>query len=69
MGELTEAETDGFGLVGDPSCGDQMMLWIAVRHGRIANIAFKMFGCPGAIATSSMLADGKSVEDARSGST
>ena len=31
VGELPEAETDGFGMVGDPSCGDQMKLWIAVR--------------------------------------
>ena len=53
VGELTEEETDGFGLVGDPSCGDQMKLWISVRDDRIARIAFKSFGCPGAIATSS----------------
>jgi nitrogen fixation NifU-like protein len=68
VGELTEAETDGFGLMGDPSCGDQMKLWIAVRDDRIARIAFKSFGCPGAIATSSMLtalAEGKRIEDAR----
>ena len=68
VGELSEVEADGFGLVGDPSCGDQMKLWIAVRDGRIARIAFKSFGCPGAIATSSMLtalAEGKTVEAAR----
>ncbi len=68
VGELPEAETDGFGLVGDPSCGDQMKLWIAVCDDRIARIAFKSFGCPGAIATSSMLtalAEGKTVEEAR----
>lgn len=67
VGELPEAETDGFGLVGDPSCGDQMKLWIVVRDGRIARIAFKSFGCPGAIATSSMLtalAENKSIEEA-----
>ncbi|MBK8596452.1 MAG: iron-sulfur cluster assembly scaffold protein [Holophagales bacterium] len=68
VGELAEADTDGFGLVGDPSCGDQMKLWIAVRDGRIAKIAFQSFGCPGAIATSSMLtelAEGKPIEEAR----
>jgi nitrogen fixation NifU-like protein len=67
-GELPESETDGFGVVGDPSCGDQMKLWISVRDGRIAKIAFKSFGCPGAIATSSMLtalAEGKSLDKAR----
>jgi nitrogen fixation NifU-like protein len=67
-GELSESETDGYGLVGDPSCGDQMKLWISVRSGCIDKIAFKSFGCPGAIATSSMLTDlakGKSIEDAK----
>jgi nitrogen fixation NifU-like protein len=68
VGELPETETDGYGLVGDPSCGDQMKLWISVKSERIAKIAFKSFGCPGAIATSSMLTDlakGKSIEDAK----
>ncbi len=67
VGELAEGETDGFAVIGDPSCGDQMSLWIAVRNGRIARIAFKSFGCPGAIATSSMLtslAEGRTVEAA-----
>ena len=68
VGELSPADTDGFGLVGDPSCGDQMKLWIGVRADRIAKIAFKSFGCPGAIATSSMLtalAEGKTIVEAR----
>jgi nitrogen fixation NifU-like protein len=68
VGELSPPETDGFGIVGDPSCGDQMKLWIAVRGDRIAKIAFKSFGCPGAIATSSMLtalAEGKTLEEAQ----
>jgi len=68
VGELSPADTDGFGLVGDPSCGDQMKLWIGVRSDRIAKIAFKSFGCPGAIATSSMLtalAEGKTIVEAR----
>lgn len=69
VGELGADEADGFGLVGDPSCGDQLKLWISVREGRISRIAFKSFGCPGAIATSSMLtelASGKTIEEARS---
>jgi nitrogen fixation NifU-like protein len=67
VGELSPAETDGLGQVGDPACGDQMKLWISVCAGRIDRIAFKSFGCPGAIATSSMLttlAEGKTVKDA-----
>ena len=68
VGELAESETDGFGLVGDPLCGDEMKLWISVRSGKIGRIAFKSFGCPGAIATSSMLtslADGKTIDEAK----
>jgi nitrogen fixation NifU-like protein len=67
-GELPENETDGYGLVGDPACGDQMKLWISIRSGKIEKIAFKSYGCPGAIATSSMLTDlarGKTIEAAR----
>ena len=52
VGEMPDA--DGYALVGDPSCGDQMKLWITVNEGRISDIKFKSFGCPGAIATSSM---------------
>jgi nitrogen fixation NifU-like protein len=45
-----------------------MKLWIKVKKGKIADIKFKCFGCPGAIATSSMttvLAKGKSIEDVK----
>jgi len=66
VGELEDA--DGYALIGDPSCGDQMKLWIKVREGEIADIKFKSFGCPGAIATSSMctvMAAGKTVAEAK----
>jgi nitrogen fixation NifU-like protein len=68
IGELLQNETDGYGLVGDPACGDQMKLWISIRAGKIAKIAFKSYGCPGAIATSSMLTDlakDKTIEEAK----
>jgi nitrogen fixation NifU-like protein len=67
VGELEPEESSGFATVGDPGCGDEMHLWIMVRGGSIARIAFKSYGCPGAIATSSMLtvlAEGKTVEEA-----
>ncbi|MDX9959207.1 MAG: iron-sulfur cluster assembly scaffold protein [Spirochaetia bacterium] len=67
VGELAPEETSGFATVGDPGCGDEMQLWLSVREGRIARIAFKSYGCPGAISTSSMLtvlAEGKTVEEA-----
>ncbi len=57
VGELESGQFDGFAVVGDPSCGDQMKLWIVVRDGIIADIRFKSYGCPGAIATSSMLTE------------
>lgn len=66
VGEIENA--DGYALVGDPGCGDQMKLWIKVEAGYIVDVKFKSFGCPGAIATSSMatmLAMGLSLEDAR----
>lgn len=66
VGEIPDA--DGYALVGDPSCGDQMKLWIMVNEGRISDIKFKSFGCPGAIATSSMateIALGRTVTEAK----
>ncbi len=66
VGEIDNA--DGFALVGDPACGDQMKLWIKVDAGYIVDIKFKSFGCPGAIATSSMattLAMGMHCDDAK----
>ena len=67
VGEMTEEEADGYALIGDQLCGDQMKLWIKVEDERIIDIRFRSFGCPGAIATSSMateLACGRSVEQA-----
>lgn len=67
VGEMSNDEASGYALVGDPSCGDQMKLWIKVSSGKIVDIRFKSFGCPGAIATSSMattLALGRTLEEA-----
>ena len=66
VGEL--GNPDGEAVVGDPSCGDQMKVEIKVDNHKIVDIKFKSYGCPGAIATSSMmteLAKGKSIEEAR----
>jgi nitrogen fixation NifU-like protein len=65
VGELENP--DGRAVVGDPSCGDQMMVTIKIDDTRIVDIKFKSYGCPGAIATSSMmteLARGKTIEEA-----
>jgi len=66
VGELKNP--DGRAVVGDPSCGDQMQVEIKVKNDFIVDIKFKSYGCPGAIATSSMmtaLAKGKSIEEAK----
>ena len=68
VGEMSEDEADGFSLSGDPACGDVLKLWIKVESGKIVDIKFKTFGCPGAISTSSMmtvLAKGKTTEQAK----
>lgn len=59
---------DGEAVVGDPSCGDQMKVDIKIDANKIVDIKFKSYGCPGAIATSSMmtqLAKGKTLEEAQ----
>lgn len=67
VGEMAAGEFNGYACIGDPGCGDEMKLWILVREDRIERIAFKSFGCPGAISTSSMLtvlADGRTLTEA-----
>ena len=59
---------DGEAVIGDPACGDQMKVEIKVENNKIVDIKFKSYGCPGAIATSSMmtqLAKGKTLDEAQ----
>ena len=46
VGEIDGA--DGYALMGDPSCGDQMKLWIKVTAGCIVDIKFFYCGCQAA---------------------
>jgi len=65
VGEI--ANPDGIGKVGNPICGDVMVLYIKVKDGIIVDAKFKTFGCGAAIATSSMVTEivkGKSVKEA-----
>ncbi|MEA3266748.1 MAG: iron-sulfur cluster assembly scaffold protein [Candidatus Fermentibacteria bacterium] len=59
---------DGHSEVGSPQCGDAMFLDIDIDdQGRIGDIAFKTFGCAGAIASASALTEmcrGLPVEEA-----
>ena len=65
VGEIQDP--DGVGVVGDPACGDYFKVWIRVKGDRVAEIKYKVFGCPTAIATCSMmseLATGMTVDEA-----
>ena len=65
VGKIEDA--DGVGVVGNPVCGDMMMITIKVRDDRIEDVKFKTFGCGAAIATTSMVTElvkGKTLEEA-----
>jgi nitrogen fixation NifU-like protein len=50
-------DADGVGVVGDPSCGDFVVMTIRVHDGRIADIRYQLRGCGAAIATCSVTAE------------
>ncbi|MGQ9621921.1 MAG: Fe-S cluster assembly scaffold protein NifU [Candidatus Caldatribacteriaceae bacterium] len=65
VGRIEDA--DGIGKVGNPVCGDVMVMYLRIRDERIEDAKFETFGCDAAIATSSMateLIKGKSIEEA-----
>lgn len=58
---------DGKGLIGNIKCGDQMLMAIQVRDGKIADCRWKTYGCASAIASVSILSEmvkGKTLEEA-----
>lgn len=64
-GEIESA--DGIGKVGNPHCGDVMMMYIKVTDGKLSEVKFKTFGCAAAIATSSAASElllGKTLDEA-----
>jgi nitrogen fixation NifU-like protein len=61
-------DPDGHAVVGDPTCGDYIEVFIKVEAERIVDFKFLISGCPAAISTSSIateLAIGKAIEEAR----
>ena len=65
VGEIEKP--DAMAVVGDPTCGDFIRVYIKVDDGRISAFKFLTQGCPGAISTSSIateLAIGKTLEEA-----
>ena len=58
---------DAMAIVGDPTCGDFIRVYLKVEDGKISAFKFLTQGCPGAISTSSIateLAIGKTLEEA-----
>jgi len=58
---------DAMAVVGDPTCGDYVRVYIKVEDGKISAFKFLTQGCPGAISTSSIateLAIGKTLDEA-----
>ncbi len=50
---------DGIGTLGDPDCGDflEVTIRLSEDHERLTAVAFRVKGCPAAIATSSMMTE------------
>jgi nitrogen fixation NifU-like protein len=60
-------DADGMGQVGDPDCGDYLLLFLRIRENRITQARFLCRGCPAAIACASVtteLVTGRKVEEA-----
>lgn len=65
VGEVEHA--DGVGQIGNPACGDVIHISIGVADDRLTAVKFKTFGCPAALAASSMvtvMAQGKTLREA-----
>jgi nitrogen fixation protein NifU and related proteins len=65
VGHFEDAE--GMSQVGDPECGDYLILFLRIREHRITDARFLCRGCPAAIACASVtteLAVGRRVDDA-----
>lgn len=61
MGDETKYVCDGKGIVGNPICGDQMLMMIRVteKDGKkiIQDVKWKTYGCASAIASTSALSE------------
>ena len=58
---------DGYGKVGNASCGDVMEIFLKIEDDIIKDVKFRTFGCAAAIATSSISTEmimGKNVSEA-----
>lgn len=58
---------DGYGKVGNPTCGDIMEIFLKIENDVITDVKFRTFGCASAIATSSISTEmvlGKNIKEA-----
>jgi nitrogen fixation NifU-like protein len=58
---------NGYGKVGDPSCGDVCEITVRIERNTLEDIKFRVYGCAGAIATASavtVIAAGMEIQDA-----
>lgn len=58
---------DGRGIVGNIKCGDQMLILLRIKDGKIGDCRWKTYGCASAIASTSILSEavkGMSIEEA-----
>ncbi|WP_297404589.1 Fe-S cluster assembly scaffold protein NifU [uncultured Cetobacterium sp.] len=63
----TMENPDGYGKVGNPSCGDIMEIFLKIEDDKITDVKFRTFGCASAIATSSISTEmvlGKDIHEA-----
>jgi len=54
-GRLAQPDVTAF--VGNPVCGDQILLTALVRDGAVSGIGFEAFGCSASLAIASMLTE------------
>ena len=65
VGDLSQFNAQGS--AGDPDCSDLIEMKIRFNNGTVEDARFKVFGCPGAIATTDVFIDlikGKTIEEA-----
>ena len=69
MGDESKYVYDAKGIVGNPICGDQMLMFIRVdqKSHKLTDVKWKTYGCASAIASTSALSElaiGKTLDEA-----
>lgn len=67
MGDESKFVYDAKGIVGNPICGDQMLMFLKIKDDKIEDVKWKTYGCASAIASTSALSElakGKTLDDA-----